>query len=83
MLMHSWLRVFVEGAVRALTQLPYGRFASRIVDCSCDVVGGSIILWMMRDHLGRNAYVIPHPLDTSKYILAARSALEGGIFDLD
>ena len=22
-----------------------------------------------------------HPLDTSKYILAARSALEGGIFD--
>ena len=23
------------------------------------------------------------PLDTSKYILAARSALEGGIFDLD
>jgi hypothetical protein len=23
------------------------------------------------------------PLDTSKYILAARSALEGGIFDLE
>ena len=23
------------------------------------------------------------PLDTSKYILAARSALEGGIFDVD
>ena len=23
------------------------------------------------------------PLDTSRYILAARSALEGGIFDLD
>lgn len=38
---------------------------------------------LLREELGaRAARRGVDPLDTSKYILAARSALEGGIFDL-
>ena len=37
-----------------------GRFASRIVGCSCDAVRGGIILRMMRDNVGLNALAKLH-----------------------